>query len=75
MEQRTEGERRGVRIKSSREEEEVGRHMEGGRGVKEGGKLDNRGRKRRGREEYLLAVPFTTISLSSPSENECRLGW
>ena len=33
------------------------------------------GRKRRGREEYLLAVPFTTISLSSPSENECRLGW
>ena len=38
MEQRTEGERRGVRMKSSREEEEVGRHMEGERGGKEGGK-------------------------------------
>ena len=38
MEQRTEGERRGVRMKSSKEEEEVGRHMEGERGGKEGGK-------------------------------------
>ena len=44
MEQKTEGERRGVRMKRSKEEE-VGRHMEGGRGGKEGGKLDKRGKE------------------------------